>query len=198
MKKGPATRAAILEEAFRLTYAKGYQQTSIDEILKLQGITKGAFYHHFENKDQMGLALIEELLAPRMRQMYEGLLAAPGDPLHAIHRMMRRLLFDEPALRAEYGCPAGNLAQELGPGDSHMRAALSRTMMLWEESIRDLLKRGSREGHVRKGMRLQQVAAFLIAGYWGARTLGKTLDAAVVYNAYLTELGRYLDTLRPA
>ena len=196
MKKGPATRAAILREAFRLSYANGFRQSSVDEILQNLGITKGSFYHHFHNKEEMGTALIEEVMAPQMEQMYGMLLATASDPLKAIHRMMKRLLFEEPELLAEYGCPMGNLAQELNAGHPQMREAFVRLMAVWRQALRGVLQRAIRAGIVRKGLKPDAIATTLIAGYWGIRTLGKTDDAPTVYKAWLAELDRYLETLR--
>ena len=61
MKKAEGTRRNILEKAFELIYERGYQNTSIDDILATTGVTKGAFYYHFQNKDEMGLAIIHEI-----------------------------------------------------------------------------------------------------------------------------------------
>jgi AcrR family transcriptional regulator len=58
MKKSAATRLMILEKAFELIYAKGYQTTSIDDIIATTKVTKGAFYYHFKTKDEMGLLLL--------------------------------------------------------------------------------------------------------------------------------------------
>lgn len=196
MKKGSATRAAILREAFRLSYTQGYQLTSIDDILRELGITKGSFYHHFSNKEEMGTALIDEVIAPQTAAMYASLLAAPGDTLHVLHGMMKRLLFDEPMLLAEYGCPAGNLVQELGNADTHMRESMNRVMQVMEDSLKSALRKGMRSGIVRKGLKPASVAAFLISGYWGVRTLGKAGDATRAYKSYLSELRHYLESLR--
>jgi len=64
MKKSELTRLHILQKSFELIYAKGYQNASIDDILATTQVTKGAFYYHFKNKDEMGIAIINELLEP--------------------------------------------------------------------------------------------------------------------------------------
>ena len=61
MKKAEATRLMILQKAFELIYVKGYQTTSIDDIIATTKVTKGAFYYHFKTKDEMGLAIINEI-----------------------------------------------------------------------------------------------------------------------------------------
>lgn len=66
MKKSALTRLHILEKALDLIYKKGYQTTSIDDILASTQLTKGAFYYHFKNKDEMGMAIINELLRPTL------------------------------------------------------------------------------------------------------------------------------------
>jgi TetR/AcrR family transcriptional regulator, transcriptional repressor for nem operon len=64
MSKATATRLNLLQKAFELIYTKGYQTTSIDDILATTQVTKGAFYYHFKTKDDMGLAIIHEILKP--------------------------------------------------------------------------------------------------------------------------------------
>ncbi|WP_312076739.1 TetR/AcrR family transcriptional regulator [Chryseobacterium sp.] len=64
MKKSEATRLNILQKAFELIYVKGYQTASVDEIIATTQVTKGAFYYHFKTKDEMGLAIINELMIP--------------------------------------------------------------------------------------------------------------------------------------
>jgi TetR/AcrR family transcriptional repressor of nem operon len=59
LTKGEQTRENILKTAEALVMARGFSGTSLDEILKQVGITKGAFFHHFKSKRDLGRALIE-------------------------------------------------------------------------------------------------------------------------------------------
>jgi len=70
MKKAAATRLMILTKAFELIYVRGYQTTSIDDILATTKVTKGAFYYHFRNKDEMGLAILQEILKPALTESF--------------------------------------------------------------------------------------------------------------------------------
>jgi len=60
MSKAQDTRMTILRKAFELIYRQGYQATSIDEIIATTAVTKGALFYHFKNKEEMGLAIINE------------------------------------------------------------------------------------------------------------------------------------------
>lgn len=66
MKKAETTRLIILQKASELIYAKGYQNTSVDDIIATTQVTKGAFYYHFRTKDEMGIAIINEILKPTL------------------------------------------------------------------------------------------------------------------------------------
>lgn len=51
-----ATRQNILQVAFEEILLKGYQGLRVDEVLNKTGFTKGAFYHHFKSKKELGHA----------------------------------------------------------------------------------------------------------------------------------------------
>ena len=67
ISKAATTRLNILQKAFTLVYKNGYRATSIDEIIATTQVTKGAFFYHFKNKDEMGLAMIYEVLYSSMQ-----------------------------------------------------------------------------------------------------------------------------------
>lgn len=53
MRKGDEKRQAILDVAEKLFYTKGYEATSVQDILDVLDTSKGSFYHHFESKEQV-------------------------------------------------------------------------------------------------------------------------------------------------
>ena len=58
MKKGERTRRELAAIAYRLFITNGYDNTSVDEIIKTAGIAKGTFYYHYDSKEQ----LLEEVI----------------------------------------------------------------------------------------------------------------------------------------
>lgn len=58
-RRGEATRSEILSVARRLFADFGYHNTGISDIQSATGLTKGAFYHHFRSKQELGLAVVE-------------------------------------------------------------------------------------------------------------------------------------------
>jgi TetR/AcrR family transcriptional repressor of nem operon len=61
------TRDRLLQAAFREVYRSGFQSASLDTILAAAGVTKGALYYHFDSKEALGYAIVEEVIAPDLR-----------------------------------------------------------------------------------------------------------------------------------
>ena len=195
MKKAASTRFQILEKAFELIYVNGYQATSVDDIIATTQVTKGAFYYHFKNKDEMGLAVINEVMFPSMEEGFVKSLENSEDPVNDIYAMMKYLLMDDPFLQVKYGCPAGNLTQEMSPLNDAFSDALSRLVTQWEDLLKKSLVNGKAAGKIRTDVNEQRVAYFIMSGYWGIRNFGKLYNSKDCYLSYLEELKIYLSRL---
>lgn len=196
MKKAEATRLLILEKAFELIYSHGYQTTSIDDILATTNVTKGAFYYNFKNKDDMGLAIINEILKPTLSKGLIEPLQHTEDPIGAIYDMIHHLLMENEFMKVEYGCPAANLTQEMTPWKTEFSNALNELTNECLNTMAASLEKGKKAGNVKKNVYGRQVALLVMSGYWGIRNIGKLENNKKAYLSYLKELKRYLDTLR--
>jgi AcrR family transcriptional regulator len=196
MTKAAATRLAILEKAYELIYANGYQTTSVDDIIATTKVTKGAFYYHFKNKDEMGLAIINEILAQSNVDEFKDSFQDPKDPSKVILDMINHLLFKNPSLVAKYGCPVSNLTQEMTPWHKGFTKALTVLNTRMRNLLTDTIKSGIKSGYYKKTINPQQVCDFIISGYWGVRNLGKLNNNTECYKSHLKELKNYLDGLR--
>jgi AcrR family transcriptional regulator len=68
-------KARILQAASTLFAEKGYEGASMNDIVKVSGLSKGAIYHHFKSKEQIFISLIEELNTTSL-DLYKGLLSS--------------------------------------------------------------------------------------------------------------------------
>ena len=80
-EKSELTKQIILDKSFTLFYENGFKTTSVDKIMKATKLTKGAFYHHYKNKKELGLAVISLKVQQRV---YKGMIT----PLLQNTRMM--------------------------------------------------------------------------------------------------------------
>jgi TetR/AcrR family transcriptional repressor of nem operon len=195
MSKAAETRMMILRKAFELIYKNGYQSTSIDVIIATTKVTKGAFFYHFKNKDEMGLAVINEVMLPLMQQALVNPLSNSTNPAKDIYGLVKNLLLESPFLEPRYGCPAGNLTQEMSPVNEEFGKALAQLTNDWQEAIQKSIILGKKAGNIRATVNGKQVALFVMSGYWGIRNVGKLMDSTDCYVSFLKELKQYLSGL---
>ena len=94
------------------------------------------------------------------------------------------------------GCPLVNLAQEMSPLDEQFRKRLERIYHAWQESVAMALRRGQREGTVRRDLVPEEVASFLIAMVEGYEVLGKNSQDVNVWKMGLRNIVGWLKSLR--
>ena len=196
MKKSEATRLNILQKAFELIYVNGYQTTSVDEIIATTQVTKGAFYYHFKTKDEMGLAIINELMIPNFKNTFIEPFQNIANPLDAIYNLMYDLLIENENLKVEYGCPASNFTQEMAPWNIDFTKALNQLSQQWENVMIEAVENGKENGLVKTEVNAKEVAVFVLSGYWGVRNLGKLEISKSVYLVYLKGLKSYFETVK--
>jgi AcrR family transcriptional regulator len=195
MKKSEATRLNILQKAFELIYSNGYQTTSVDEIIATTQVTKGAFYYHFKTKDEMGLAIINELMIPNFKNTFIEPFQSVVNPFDAIYNLMHYLLIENETLKVEYGCPASNFTQEMAPWNIDFTRALNELTMQWEQTMIDVIEKAKENGKIKADVNAKEIAVFVMSGYWGVRNLGKLENSKSVYLVYLKGLKAYFDSL---
>lgn len=193
--KAATTRLNILRKAFEFVYRNGYRTTSIDEIIATTQVTKGAFFYHFKNKDEMGLAMINEVMVPGMHESLIGVLSGSNDPVAEIYSMMHSLLMENPFFIVKYGCPAVNLVDEMASHNEAFHSTLAQLNNQWFEAIVTCLERGKTSGNIKQDTDAKQVAHFVMAGYGGIRNLGK-IYGKDIYKGHLEQLRIYLENLR--
>lgn len=196
MKKAEATRLNILQKAYETTYIKGYQTTSIDDILVTTKVTKGAFYYHFKNKDEMGVAIIKEILKPKFLIQITQTFNLEPNTLEALYIMVTMLLAENEYTKFEQGCPISNFIQEMTPKSTAFTLALRELTEEWEKIIISNIEIGKKSGFVNSNVQSKSVALFIISSYWGVRNFGRMDGGNDTYRTYLKELKNYLNSLK--
>jgi len=177
-------RARILDAAADLFQARGYHDTSVQDVKRRAGVSSGAFHHHFESKKALGLAVVRERVADALQAAWlDPLIAAPNvaEGVRAAMRTIGSELGDQGFVR---GCPVNNLAVELAFSDSDFRAALQHIFVDWQDRIAERIAAEPAPPAL-AGISPTDLAGFIIAAYSGAMTMAKAeqspapLDSAV-------------------
>jgi TetR/AcrR family transcriptional repressor of nem operon len=197
-KGGRSTREALLAAATRLIHIHGYNQTSLDDVLRESGVGKGNFYHHFKSKEDLGYAILDQIVVSFLERTLEPCFSDPaGAPLAQIRCFLDRVLEAQRERNCVGGCPLGNLASELSDVHEGFRTRLASVFSAWQARLTDALDAARRRGDVGEECRPEAVAHFLVASLEGAILLTKLTKDIVVMEQCVTELKRYLSLFEP-
>ncbi len=192
-KDGRQTRDAILTAAKRLILIKGYNATSLDNLLGESGVGKGSFYHYFKSKENLGYAILDDIVTSFLERTLAPCFSDPdGHPIAQIRCFLDRVVEAQRARACVGGCPMGNLASELSDVHEGFRARLAGVFSVWRERLTLALRDAQRRGDVGNDCRVDVVAQFLVASLEGAILMTKVSKDIGVMEKCVGELKRYL------
>jgi AcrR family transcriptional regulator len=191
------TRQTLLQAAFDEIYEHGFQAASLDNILSKTDITKGALYHHFRNKKELGYSVVDEIIRPMMREVWLDPFEGVDDPIEGFKRIFEAVHEAKGEDAARYGCPLNNLAQEMSPLDEGFRERIHSVLEMWRTGLAQALRRGQAAGAVRPDVDVDKTATFILAALEGTVGLAKNAQDSAVFDASIYSLEQFLDSLRP-
>ena len=196
VKTSDLTRQTLLEAAFAEIHRNGFQAASLAQILADTGLTKGALYHHFPDKKALGLAVLEEVIRPRLAEMMFEPLADTRQPLSAMQALLAAKAVEDDPYAVKLGCPLNNLMQEMSPVDESFRMHLNEVFEAWVGVMAAALERGKTAGEVRRDVDAEATAFFIVSALEGCIGMSKNTQSVAAYRSCLAQLGRFLDTLK--
>jgi TetR/AcrR family transcriptional repressor of nem operon len=189
------TRTLLLQAAFQEIYRSGFRSADLDAILAGAGVTKGALYHHFDNKDALGYAVVDEVIATNLHQKWVLPLRNAKDPIGMLVRIIR-----SESLKIEdvgRGCPLLNLSQEMSGLDEGFRRRTARVYKDWHDAMAEALREGQKRRVVRSDIDANQTATFLIAAWEGFVVLGKNSQDPRTMRSGQRSMSGHIESLRP-
>ncbi|HEV2358634.1 MAG TPA: TetR family transcriptional regulator C-terminal domain-containing protein [bacterium] len=175
MKRECSNRDKILDAAARLFHQRGFQPTSLDDIVASSGVCRSNLYYHFASKEELGLAVVDWLVARFDSDVIEGTLRDAELPARRrLERFFAAVLNGLEADAYRRGCPFGNLAAELAGDHPKFRERLSGLFRHWEATVVTCLRDGIGRGEFRPDLDVERVATALVSQVEGAVLLSKT------------------------
>tara|TARA_B100000780_G_scaffold278967_1_gene254690 strand:+ start:4588 stop:5196 length:609 start_codon:yes stop_codon:yes gene_type:complete len=195
--KSKETKDLILNTSFNMFYENGFNNTSIPDIMKETNLTKGAFYHHFENKLEIGKKVIEKILSVRI---YDGFIAPLKENksekisdllLYTFTKRIENFTEKEKAL----GCPANNMINEIGCSIHSFREPLRKLMNGWKEALVETIEIGKERKEIKLNVNSESAATYLICSFEGARGIRKIYDNDDLFKNYLEAVKEYIKSI---
>jgi len=191
------TRGKILFAAYKEIHVNGFQSASLSNILARTGVTKGALYHHFPNKTELGYAVVDEVIAKRIHMSFIHPLAHFDDPIAGFIELLQNAGETFSMTDIELGCPLTVLAQEMAPIDEGFRVRLATIYEQWHQSIADVLIRSKAEGLIIDEVDPYTMAVTIVAimdGSLSAAKVSQSLDKLNLCGRGLTQILQLIRT----
>jgi TetR/AcrR family transcriptional repressor of nem operon len=192
-------RQKLLDAALSLIREKGYAATSLDELCARAGVTKGAFFHHFESKEALAVAAANHWSA-----MTDAFFAAAPYHKHSdpLERVLGYLDFRKAILKgevAEFTCLVGTMVQEIYATYPDIRAACEASISGHAAKIQADIAEAMKRHGIRARWTAESLALHTQAVLQGAFILAKARGDAAIAEASIAHLRRYIELLfKPA
>ncbi|HOD28818.1 MAG TPA: TetR family transcriptional regulator C-terminal domain-containing protein [Syntrophales bacterium] len=162
------TKQRIISKGAEIINLKGFHHTGIQEILDAANVPKGSFYNYFRSKDDFGLQVIDYYV-----QQFAFLLESvtKDSSLSPIEKTRKILLFFMDFYKSRdyaYGCPIGNLSQEMGDLSPVFREKLKHAVDAMVGGCIGVLEEAQKAGEISSQLDLKETAYFILSSWHGA------------------------------
>lgn len=195
-KKGAETREHILATAESIILERGYAGTSIEDIIKAAGITKGGFFYHFECKNDLACKLMLRYLV-QDKAFFDGLIERAGqlseDPLQQyliFLKLLAEAMADLPGTHP--GCLVASFTYEARQFDDDVQNLNAEGVMAWRRIFLEMLERAAAKYPLLIERPLEELADMLTSTIEGGIVVSKVLDDADILPAQLLQYRNYV------
>ncbi|WP_405384894.1 TetR/AcrR family transcriptional regulator [Maribacter sp. LLG6340-A2] len=195
--KRMATMHRIQVTGLQLFYTKGYYNTSIDDILKELNLSKGAFYYHFESKEDFFVQIIQNLMARKIYSTLIEPLEGHDSPLTLITACFDNAMETAVHNDMDYGCLLHNFITEFNGKNDVIMQHLNEIVTVWEVNLITALQKGKFNGFLDRHVDCEAVATFLMSSYFGVRTLMVGSSPSAKKYRFMAQLRQYFKSLEP-
>jgi TetR/AcrR family transcriptional repressor of nem operon len=187
-------RTRILTAATELIWRNGFQQTSVDDVIREAGLCgKAHFYHYFKSKEELGYAVVQHCF----EEFAEHGLAILRDPMIDPLERLERFIDAEVAEQAKHqfgGCPFGNLATEMADAHEGFRQRLATVFERWSGQLQSVLWEARPQ--LRDDVDIARMARFIIATLEGALLMSRVTRDVTHMEAIAGDLKRFIAAQR--
>ena len=170
MTKGEQTRRKIVAAAAPIFNKKGYEGSSLHDLMEATGLKKGGIYRHFSSK--------EELAAEAFDYTWEA--ARNARLLHLDEKIsnlekLKQLIANFVEYRSPVagGCPLLNTAIEADDGNPLLRARVAKALRFWLTGLQTMVEQAREDGETQPGVDPKTVATLIVAMLEGALMMSR-------------------------
>ena len=169
-----------LGKAMELFWCRGYEATSLSDLLEHLGIGKGSFYNTFGSKHELYLRALDRYRS-QMGDLLVAELGESGPVKPAIRGLLEAISEQDLGDLERRGCMVVNAATELVPRDAEAERRVVSNFVRLQDALRATISRGQSTGEIPADKDPAALARFLVTLIQGLRVVGKaTCDRAAL------------------
>jgi TetR/AcrR family transcriptional repressor of nem operon len=189
----PDTRTRLVLAAMQLFWEKGYNSTSIADVLQTAKVNSGSLYYFFPGKADL-LAAVLDMYHEGIRPMLlEPAWAGVQDPIERIFALLARYRKSLADTDCFYGCPIGSLALELHEPDLAVRERLAKNFEAWIVAIEQCLLEA--KARLPAHLNRRELAQFVLTTMEGGVMQARTFRDIGYFDAAVSQLREYFKRL---
>ena len=190
MTKGEQTRRKIVEAAAPIFNQRGYEGSSLNDLMVATGLKKGGIYRHFSSKEE----LAGEAFDDTWDAAWNARLGGVDEKANGIDKL-KQLIANFVTYRSPVagGCPILNTAVDADDGNPVLRARVAKALRSWLSRIQTIVKQAKERGEARAGVDPAMVATLIVSSLEGALVISRLQRNDHALRAVQSHLNRYLD-----
>ncbi len=198
-KKPTSTRTKIMDAAQSIILDHGFGGTTVDAIIEQAGVSKGAFFHYFSSKAELGQKLVQRYADKDAEHLEQTLVKAEGlsdDPLQQLLIFVKLFEQEIKSLEEPFpGCLFASYLQQSELFDHNILDIIRESMLLWRTRVLDKLKKIEQKYPPRRDVDLESLADMLMVIFEGSFVLSQSLNENKIIAQQLSNYHRYLQLL---
>jgi TetR/AcrR family transcriptional repressor of nem operon len=192
MSKGDETRQRIVAKAAVIFNTRGFEGSSIQDVMEATGLEKGGIYRHFANKEELATAAFDYA----WRGVYDARIAGIDLPANSVDKLKRFIdNFTKQRSAVAGGCPLLNTAIDSDDGNPLLRARAAKAFAQWRDRLAKIIREGRRKNEIRSAIVPKQLSTFIVGTLEGALMVCRLERDRTALEEAQKFLVSYLDTM---
>jgi TetR/AcrR family transcriptional regulator, transcriptional repressor for nem operon len=187
------TRTRLVMTAMQLFWEKGYNSTSIADVLQTAKVNSGSLYYFFPGKSDLLVAVLDMYHDGLRPMLLEPAWEEVDDPIERIFALLARYRKSLVDTECFYGCPIGSLALELHEPDLAVRERLAKNFSAWIEAIEQCLHEA--KARLPRDLNRRELAQFVLTTMEGGVMQARTFRDVEYFDAAVRQLRGYFTRL---
>ena len=191
MTKGEKTRRDIVEKAAPLFNQKGFEGTSLADLMQATGLQKGGIYRHFSGKRELAAEAFDYAWEKAVHGRLDGVADVPD----CVDRLKKTIdnFVERRAGLVPGGCPLMNTAVEADDGNPLLRARARKALQGWTERLSRITSEGIKQHQIDRSVAPRQLSQLIIGSLEGALLISRLQNDEEPLRAMRQHLNEYLE-----